>query len=134
MLPPTVTPPRVSSSTMNPMPQPPMDETPQPDELPDLPDPEPAPAPPVQPVAPDAYVPAMTGWYMQRGRTLLCLLAVPLCLFAASKPAGGLIIAAAALWLFTTAGLSRQSQLAREARRGGLRKGTDSALIIGSLP
>ncbi|MBW3088651.1 protein kinase [Bifidobacterium sp. 82T24] len=131
ILPPSGSIPRVSSSapTTAPLPEP---EDAASDDFP--PEPAPPATPPAQPVNPDAYVPAMTSWYMQRGHTLLCLLAVPLCLFAASKPAGSLIISTVVLWLFTAAGLSRQSQLIREARRGGLRKGTDSALIIASLP
>ncbi|OXN00090.1 protein kinase [Bifidobacterium vansinderenii] len=77
---------------------------------------------------------AMRDWYIPRGRMIMCLLAAPLCLFAASTPAAGLMSASFLLWAFTVMGLSRNSQLDREDKRGGLRKGTDSALIIGSMP
>ena len=77
---------------------------------------------------------AMRSWYVPRGRMIMCLLAAPLCLFTASTPAAGLMSASFLLWAFTVMGLSRNSQLERENKRGGLRKGTDGALIIGSLP
>ena len=77
---------------------------------------------------------AMTSWYMPRGRSLLMMLTVPLCLIAATAPFGGAIAAAFLLWAFTVLGLSTRSQLKREAKRGGERKSTDSAWIIGALP
>lgn len=77
---------------------------------------------------------AMVSWYMPRGRSLLMLLTIPLCLFAATAPFGGAIAAAFLLWAFTVLGLSTRSQLKREAKRGGERKSTDSAWIIGALP
>ncbi|MBT1177031.1 protein kinase [Bifidobacterium callimiconis] len=97
-------------------------------------------APPYPPQQPQPYQPreghadAMRDWYIPRGRMIMCLLAVPLCLFAASVPAAGLMSAAFLLWAFTVMGLSRNSQLEREDKRGGLRKGTDSALIVGAMP
>ncbi|PJM74199.1 hypothetical protein CS006_03490 [Bifidobacterium primatium] len=131
--------PRVASN--DPLIGDPVDEPPI-DGVPDITAPPMPPAPepqqpamqPFQPMSPYEYVTAMTSWLIPRGRMLLCLLAVPLCLFAAAAPTGGLIVAMATLWLLTTAGLSCQSQLNRESKRGGMRKGTDGALIVGSLP
>ncbi|TPF96686.1 hypothetical protein EP30_06340 [Bifidobacterium sp. UTCIF-39] len=96
-----------------------------------LPQPQPE-QPPYQPREDHADV--MRSWYVPRGRMIMCLLAAPLCLFTASTPAAGLMSASFLLWAFTVMGLSRNSQLERENKRGGLRKGTDGALIIGSLP
>ena len=88
--------------------------------------------PPYQPR--EDHADAMRNWYVPRGRMIMCLLAAPLCLFTASTPAAGLMSASFLLWAFTVMGLSRNSQLERENKRGGLRKSTDGALIIGSLP
>ncbi|NEG95507.1 protein kinase [Bifidobacterium sp. SMB2] len=131
--------PRVASNDPligDPIDEPPIDGVPDitAPPIPPTPEPQQPVMQPAQPMSPYEYVAAMTSWLIPRGRMLLCLLAVPLCLFAAAAPTGGLIVAVATLWLLTTAGLSCQSQLNRESRRGGMRKGTDSALIVGSLP
>lgn len=100
-------------------------ETPQapPERVPDTP-----------PPTPHAYVADKRAAADTRGRLIIILLAIPLCLFAASLPAGGMISAMLLLWLFTTTGLSAEAQFKREGKRGGQRKGTDAALQIGSLP
>ncbi|NEG90419.1 serine/threonine-protein kinase [Bifidobacterium aerophilum] len=101
---------------------------------------QPTPPPPVLPgdqPFPQPYVnPAdvRRGQYWSHGMLPLWLLTVPVAVIAASVPAASVITAALLLWLLMTVGYSAESQLEREARRGGERKGTDGLINAASLP
>ncbi|NEG72432.1 serine/threonine-protein kinase [Bifidobacterium ramosum] len=72
--------------------------------------------------------------YLTRGVLPLWLLTIPLAAFAASTPLVAAATAAATSWLLATLGYAADSQLMREARRGGERKGSDMLLGAASLP
>jgi hypothetical protein len=74
------------------------------------------------------------GAYLKRGTLPLVLLAVPLAALAANAPLVALIAAAVLLWLLLTLAYNTESQLEREGRRGGQRKGSDSLIRAASLP
>lgn len=74
------------------------------------------------------------GEYLSRGTLPLWLIAVPLALLASVLPVIALFAAAAVLWLLLTLAYNAESQLEREGRRGGERKGSDSLLRAATLP
>ncbi|MBT1163021.1 serine/threonine-protein kinase [Bifidobacterium felsineum] len=74
------------------------------------------------------------GAYLQRGTLPLALLAIPLALLAASFPLLAIAAAAILLWLVLTLAYNTESQLEREGRRGGERKGSDTLIRAASLP
>ena len=90
--------------------------------------------PPFAASSPEEIAANASEWYVSRGTSILLLLAIPICIFAAAVPSGACIAAAFMLWVFTASGLSHTAQLRRETKRGGMRRGMDNALIIGSLP
>jgi eukaryotic-like serine/threonine-protein kinase len=71
---------------------------------------------------------------LSRSRLVLWLAMLPLALLAAAMPVVSLCCAAALLWVLLTLGYGETSQLEREAQRGGIRKGSDTALRLASLP
>ncbi|OZG65225.1 serine/threonine-protein kinase [Bifidobacterium eulemuris] len=87
-----------------------------------------------------ALAPAVNPADVRRGRLLkrgvlpLFVLALPLAVLAMPLPQAALIAAAALLWLLLTAGYNTASQLERESKRGGARKGTDTMLRVAALP
>ncbi|BDR53872.1 protein kinase [Bombiscardovia nodaiensis] len=88
-----------------------------------------------------AYQPASTSAgfirrqaYWQHGKWALMFLGVPLAALAAILPVIALFASGTLWWALCTAGLSLGSQSAREIRRGGERKATDTALCLGALP
>ncbi|WP_346427446.1 protein kinase [Bifidobacterium sp. SO4] len=74
------------------------------------------------------------GEYLSRGTLPLWLIAVPLALLASVLPVIALFTAAAVLWLLLTLAYNAESQLEREGRRGGERKGSDSLIRAATLP
>ena len=72
--------------------------------------------------------------YLSRGTLPSVALAVIPAFAAAMWPPAGLIAAAILLWLLFTVGYSQTAQLDRESRRGGERRGSDSALRVVQLP
>lgn len=74
------------------------------------------------------------GEYLQRGTLPLFLLAIPLALLAASFPLIAIAAAAVLLWIILTLAYNTESQLEREGRRGGERKGSDALIRVASLP
>ncbi|MBT1175943.1 protein kinase [Bifidobacterium sp. LC6] len=74
------------------------------------------------------------GAYLQRGTLPLVLLTVPLALLAASMPLIAIAAAAILLWLLLALAYNTESQLEREGRRGGERKGSDALIRAASLP
>ena len=91
---------------------------------------------PQQPVQPPSPNPAdiKRGQYLTRGALPLALLAAIPALAALLHPVAGVLVAALLFWLLLTVGSNIESQLERESRRGGVRKGTDTALRLLSLP
>ncbi|NMM98915.1 Serine/threonine-protein kinase AfsK [Bifidobacterium sp. DSM 109959] len=74
------------------------------------------------------------GMYLQRGTLPLWLLAVPLAAMAASAPLCALAVAGLVIWLLLTLACNTESQLEREGRRGGQRKGSDVWIRTATLP
>ncbi|MDF7640085.1 protein kinase [Bifidobacterium sp. ESL0784] len=74
------------------------------------------------------------GKLLSRSILTLWLLAIPLALLSASMPMISICCAAILLWFLLTLGYSEEGQLEREGRRGGIRKGGDTALRTVSLP
>ncbi|KAB7788722.1 protein kinase [Bifidobacterium cebidarum] len=74
------------------------------------------------------------GEYLQRGTLPLALMTIPLALLAASFPLLAMAAAAILLWLVLTLAYNTESQLEREGRRGGERKGSDTLIRAASLP
>ena len=72
--------------------------------------------------------------YLSRGTLPSVALAVIPAFAAAMWPPTGLIAAAILLWLLFTVGYSQTAQLDRESRRGGERRGSDTALRVVQLP
>nr|WP_225431729.1 serine/threonine-protein kinase [Bifidobacterium platyrrhinorum] len=72
--------------------------------------------------------------YLQRGTLPLSLTAIAPAIAALVHPLAGLAVAAVLLWLLYAIGYGVESQLEREAKRGGVRKGSDVALTIVQLP
>nr|WP_317909187.1 protein kinase [Bifidobacterium rousetti] len=72
--------------------------------------------------------------YLSRGTLPSVALAVIPAFAAAMWPPAGLIAAAILLWLLFTVGYSQTAQLDRESRRGGERRGSDTALRVVQLP
>ncbi|NMN02704.1 Protein kinase domain [Bifidobacterium sp. DSM 109963] len=91
---------------------------------------------PQQPVQPPSPNPAdiKRGQYLTRGALPLALLAAIPALAALLHPVAGVLVATLLFWLLLTVGSNIESQLERESRRGGVRKGTDTALRLLSLP
>ncbi|WEV75357.1 serine/threonine protein kinase [Bifidobacterium sp. ESL0800] len=101
----------------------------------------PAPQPMLQPMSqPMESAPIANPADVRRGKLLsrsilpLWLLAIPLALLSASVPLISICCATALLWFLLTLGYSEEAQLEREGRRGGIRKGGDTALRTVSLP
>lgn len=72
--------------------------------------------------------------YLSQGVSVLCALAVIPAVAAVLQPLIGLAAAAVLMWLLFTVGYSAESQIERESRRGGMRKGSDAALRVVQLP
>ena len=91
---------------------------------------------PQQPVQPAPPNPAdiKRGQYLTRGTLPLALLAAIPALAALLHLVAGVAAAALLFWLLLTIGSNIESQLEREGRRGGIRKGSDTALRLLSLP
>ncbi|WEV69358.1 protein kinase [Bifidobacterium sp. ESL0775] len=87
---------------------------------------------PLEPIANPADV--RRGKLISRSRLPLWLATVPLALLAATAPLVSLCCAAALVWLLLTLGYSEEAQLEREGKRGGIRKKSDMALRVASLP
>ncbi|KFJ01438.1 protein kinase [Bifidobacterium stellenboschense] len=77
---------------------------------------------------------ARRGRYLEQSVAVLCLMAVVPAIAAVFHPLIGLATAAALMWLLFTIGYSAEAQIERESRRGGMRKGSDSALRVVQLP
>ena len=92
--------------------------------------------PPSQPMQPPPANPAdiKRGQYLTRGTLPLALLAAIPALAGLLHPMASIVIAALLFWLLLTIGSNTESQLEREGRRGGIRKGSDTALRLLSLP
>ncbi len=92
--------------------------------------------PPSQPMQPRPANPAdiKRGQYLTRGTLPLALLATIPALAALLHPMASIVMAALLFWLLLTIGSNTESQLEREGRRGGIRKGSDTALRLLSLP
>lgn len=76
----------------------------------------------------------LRGQYVSHGVLPLVVMMVIPMIAAAVWPVAGLIAAALLFWLLFTVGYSETAQLDRESKRGGERKGSDSALRIVQLP
>ncbi len=89
-----------------------------------------------QPIQPPPANPAdiKRGQYLTRGTLPLALLAVVPALAGLLHPMASIVMAALLFWLLLTIGSNTESQLEREGRRGGMRKGSDTALRLLSLP
>lgn len=72
--------------------------------------------------------------YLDQAVAVLCLMAVMPAIAAVFQPLIGLAVAAALMWLLFTVGYSTEAQIERESRRGGVRRGSDSALRVVQLP
>lgn len=71
---------------------------------------------------------------LARGRIALWMLTIPVGLLMAGMPVIVLITVTVLLWMLFAAGFNESAQLDREARRGGVRKGSDTALRLATLP
>jgi hypothetical protein len=71
---------------------------------------------------------------LARGRIALWMLTIPVGLLMAGMPVIALITVTVLLWMLFAAGFNESAQLDREARRGGVRKGSDTALRLATLP
>lgn len=107
------------------------DTAPQNDRPGNLPGPQPVAAPGEIAVNPADI---KRGAYLARGAMPVCLITPPLALLTAAMPLIGLLAAIVALWLLLTVGYNTESQLEREAKRGGTRKITDTALRAAAFP
>ena len=71
---------------------------------------------------------------LTRGRVALWMLMIPVGLLAAGAPVIAFLAVFALLWMMFAVGFSQAAQLGREAKRGGMRKGSDAALRLATLP
>lgn len=74
------------------------------------------------------------GAYVKHSIIVLLILAIPLAITAAFQPYIALAAAAVLLWVLLVLGCNTESQLEREGKRGGQRKGSDAFLRAASLP
>lgn len=114
-----------------------LDQLPQPiQEAAQQPIQPPAQLPSSQPVQPPPANPAdiKRGQYLTRGTLPLALLSAIPALAGLLHPMASIVMAALLFWLLLTIGSNTESQLEREGRRGGIRKGSDTALRLLSLP
>ena len=72
--------------------------------------------------------------YLSIGTMPLWFIALPLAALTANLPVIALFVAAAMLWLMLTLACDASSQLDRESKRGGERKGSDSLVRAATLP
>lgn len=72
--------------------------------------------------------------YLSIGTMPLWFIALPLAALTANLPVIALFFAAAMLWLMLTLACDASSQLDRESKRGGERKGSDSLVRAATLP
>jgi hypothetical protein len=71
---------------------------------------------------------------LARGRNALWMLTIPVGLIMAGMPVMAFLAVIVLLWILFAAGFNESAQLGREARRGGARKGSDTALRLATLP
>ncbi|BDR55419.1 protein kinase [Bombiscardovia apis] len=72
--------------------------------------------------------------YLSRGKVVLTFIGLVLAALASFLPLASLLIAGVVLWALCASGLSRGGQIARELKRGGGRKTSDTALSLAAIP